>query len=76
MFIRFDTTHERDRQTHSHRMMAKAATKITDCGRFAKPNHNPEYDLRKFYFTNGVVIVNKWNSVPSYAASAKLLTNI
>jgi len=25
MFIRFDTTHERDRQTHRHRMAAKAA---------------------------------------------------
>jgi len=25
MFIRFDTTHERDRQTHRHRMTAEAA---------------------------------------------------
>ena len=45
--------------------------KISNSSRSANSNCNPKYDLCKFYFTNRVV--NTWNSVPSFVASAKTL---
>jgi len=45
--------------------------KITNSGRSANHNCNPEYDLCKFDFTNKVV--NTWNSAASYVVSANSL---
>jgi len=44
---------------------------MSDSGRSAKLNHNPECDSCKFNFTNRVV--SAWNSVPSYVVSENTL---